>query len=332
MAPLDGSNGALLIGVLVSTFFQGVLSLQTYIYYENYPEDPFFLKALVAFLWVLDFAHLIMIGQAMYYYLVTNFGNAAALAVTTITLDLHLVFLAITTFTCQAYFLRRVWRFSNRNKLLTGLLTAGCTSTLVLDLLLAGQTLAARNSSDVPTNLRIESIAVFSTGGANDLAIAFVLCWYLRRSKSEFERTNFVLTQLIQYTVSTGLLTSIFALGTLAAYIGSRETFIWLAIYVSLGRMYTNALLATLNSRRRLRRLLNAPAMGTTEIFGDALKPEVESGGTGTTAAGSVTGSTGTGAASAMEMDLGLDGPRGDLADSRGSVTRTIGSLTYQVS
>ncbi|KAJ7095517.1 hypothetical protein C8R44DRAFT_813383 [Mycena epipterygia] len=43
-------------------------------------------------------------------------------------------------------------------------------------------------------------------------------------------------------------------------------------MYVSLGRMYTNALLATLNSRRKLRTLLLAQPMRTTQIFGSALR------------------------------------------------------------
>ncbi|KAJ7921752.1 hypothetical protein B0H13DRAFT_2655885 [Mycena leptocephala] len=276
MAPHESSNGALLIGVLVSTFFQGILSVQAYIYYGSFPEDPLSLKVLVRFVWTLDFVHLVLISQAMYYYLVTNWGNVAALGLTTIELDLHLVFLSVATFTCQAYFLHRVWRFSNRNKLLTGVLTAGCTSTLVLDLLLAAQTIAGRNSTKIAPSSKRASIAVFSTGGANDLAIALVLCWYLQRSKSEFDRTKFVLTRIIHFTVSTGLVTrqrySLLALGTLAAYVGSPDTFIWLAMYFSLGRMYTNALLATLNSRRKLRTLLLATPMGTTEIFGSALR------------------------------------------------------------
>ncbi|KAF7356064.1 ANK-REP-REGION domain-containing protein [Mycena venus] len=271
MAPPDSSNGALLIGVLVSTFFQGILSVQAYIYYENFPEDPLLLKALVGFVWTLDFVHLVLISQAMYYYLITNWGNVAALGLTTIELDLHLVFLSVATFTCQAYFLHRVWRFSNRNKLLTGVLTAGCTSTLVLDLFLAAQTIASRNETKIAPSSKRISIAVFSTGGANDLAIALVLCWYLQRRKSEFDRTNI-------HPASTSTCRhlsdrySLLALGTLAAYVGSPDTFIWLAMYISLGRMYTNALLATLNSRWKLRALLLAPPMGATEIFGSALR------------------------------------------------------------
>ncbi|KAJ7864169.1 hypothetical protein B0H13DRAFT_2671278 [Mycena leptocephala] len=271
MAPLDSSNGALLIGVLVSTFFQGILSVQAYIYCESFPEDPLSLKALVRFVWTLDFVHLVLISQAMYYYLVTNWGNVAALALTTIELDLHLVFLSVATFTCQAYFLHRVWRFSNRNKLLTGVLTAGCTSTLVLDLLLAAQTIAGRNSTKIAPSLKMESIAVFSTGGANDLAIALVLCWYLQRSQSEFDCLSLLELSILPSPPdwSRG---NLLALGTLAAYVGSPDTFIWLAMYLSLGRMYTNALLATLNSRRKLRTLLLATPVGTTEIFGSALR------------------------------------------------------------
>jgi hypothetical protein len=139
----------------------------------------------------LDFVHLVLISHATYYYLVTNWGNVAALALTTIELDLHLVFLSVATITCQAYFLHRyvkfwmnlavalrrklfsVWRFSNRNKLLTGVLATGCTSTLVLDLLLAAQTIAGRYSTKIAPSSKRESIAVFSTGGASVSALYY---------------------------------------------------------------------------------------------------------------------------------------------------------------
>ncbi|KAJ7483851.1 hypothetical protein B0H11DRAFT_2231996 [Mycena galericulata] len=82
-----------------------------------------------------------------------------------------------------------------------------------------------------------------------DMVIAMILVWYLIQGRTTFEKTNFVLTRIIQYTVTTGLATSMLALGCVAAPDG----FVFIAMHFSLGRMYTKALLATLNSRRNLR-------------------------------------------------------------------------------
>jgi len=245
---LESTYGAFLIGVFVSIFFQGILSVQAYLYYETFPEDSRKLKALVASVWTLDFAHLVLICQAVYYYLIRSWGNDAALLDTTIPLDLHLVFLALSSVTCQTFFLHRVWRFSN-NKILTGILAAACLTTGLLDVIMAGQTIhnktIGRNTGEI--------IAVFAVGAAVDLSIAAILCWYLYREMTMFDRINSLLTRIIQFTLATGLATSLLALGCLVAYV------VWPTSLIFLGRMYTNALLATLNSRKHLRAHLTPP-------------------------------------------------------------------------
>ncbi|KAJ7088037.1 hypothetical protein B0H15DRAFT_842123 [Mycena belliarum] len=262
MAPpdLDSTYGALLIGVFVSIFFQGILSMQAYIYYEAFPEDSLRMKALVGVVWILDFVHLILICQSVYHYLVTNWGNEAALGVTTIELDLHLIFLSVATILCQGFFLRRVWIFSNGNRFLTGALLAACLTTVALDTSLTISTIS-HDSLDTITSHDAggEVIGVFAVGAAVDLAIAIILCFYLQREPVTFGRTHFVVARVIAYTVATGLATSFVALACLVVYLVLPKTLIFLAIHFSLGRMYSNALLATINSRRNLRAMLEPP-------------------------------------------------------------------------
>ncbi|KAJ7495330.1 hypothetical protein FB451DRAFT_1213862 [Mycena latifolia] len=262
MAPPDfeATYGALLIGVFLSIFFQGILSMQAYIYYEAFPEDSWRLKSLVAVVWTLDFVHLILICQAVYHYLVRNWGNEAALLETTTELDLHLVLLSAATMICQGFFLHRVWTFSHGNKILTGTLFAACLSTVILDAVMSAQTISNKSIATILSHsFSGEVIGVFAVGAAVDLAIAIILCWYLQRGPFTFDRTHFVVTRIIQYTIATGLATSIFALGCLVVYVVLPTTLIFLGMHFSLGRMYTNALLATLNSRRNLRTLMGVP-------------------------------------------------------------------------
>jgi hypothetical protein len=56
---------------------------------------------------ILDVAHLVLIAQATYHYLVSNWGNPPALQLTTTSLDLHLIFVGLATICCQSFFLRR---------------------------------------------------------------------------------------------------------------------------------------------------------------------------------------------------------------------------------
>ncbi|KAJ7606675.1 hypothetical protein FB45DRAFT_1068349 [Roridomyces roridus] len=249
---LDTTYGALLIGVLFATFFQGILSLQAYVYHVNYPDDIWQLKTLVAVVWSLDAAHLVLIAQACYHYLVRSFGETSKLVISTPELDLHLIFVGLATLACQGFFLHRIWVCSRRNHILTCLLSAGCLVVFVLDVIISAQ-IITHDSVSYFTVLRSEVIAVFSIGAGVDLAIAIVLVLYLQQGKTDFHRTNSVLVRVVYFTVATGLATSILAIGCLVAYLVAPNTFIFIAMHFSLGRLYTNALLATLNSRQSLR-------------------------------------------------------------------------------
>ncbi|KAK7044965.1 ANK-REP-region domain-containing protein [Favolaschia claudopus] len=253
--PLSTTYGAMFIGVLFATFFQGVLTLQAYIYYESFPNDHLSLKLLVAGVWFLDVAHLVLICQSCYHYLITSWGNTAALLLSTQALDLHLVFVGMASALCQAFFLTRIWIFSKKNYLLTTVLAAACLTVLGLEAAMSAQI------SRIPGvaafgSLTAEVVTTLGLSAAVDVAIAIILVWHLQQGKTTFERSSFVVARIVQYTVATGLATSLLAVACLAVYLATPHTFIFIALHFSLGRMYTNALLATLNSRRNLRKIL----------------------------------------------------------------------------
>ncbi|KAJ7452708.1 hypothetical protein B0H11DRAFT_2072683 [Mycena galericulata] len=249
---MDLTYGAMLIGVLIATFFQGILSVQAYMYYENFPDDLRRLKLLVATVWLLDVTHLILICDSCYHYLITSWGDNAALLVSTPELDLHLIFVGLATLLCQGFFLHRIWTFSKRNWILTGLLSAACLAAFGLEVTISSQLLTVRSVSYF-SDLTSEAVAVFAAGGAADMAITMALVFYLQQGTSQFDRTNFVVAQVVNYTVATGFATSLLAVACLIAYLAAPHTFVFIAMHFSLGRLYTNALLATLNSRRNLR-------------------------------------------------------------------------------
>ncbi|KAJ7452641.1 hypothetical protein FB451DRAFT_695080 [Mycena latifolia] len=257
MPPFDMNStyGAMLIGTFFAILFQGILTVQAYLYYESFPGDHWHLKSLVAVLWCLDLTHLVLICQTVYHYLIDNWGNDLALLESTIELDLHLVLVGAATILCQGFFLHRVWKFSKGNWLLVGVLALMCLTTVGLDV---DMSIALSKNKSITTinSGEGEVIAMFSIGAAVDLFIAILLCWYLQQGRSPFERTNFMLARVIQYTVATGLATSLLAIGCIAAYLIKPNSFIFIGMHFSLGRMYTNALLATLNSRRNLRGIL----------------------------------------------------------------------------
>ncbi|TFK64718.1 hypothetical protein BDN72DRAFT_774245, partial [Pluteus cervinus] len=155
---------------------------------------------------VLDLAHLVLISQATYHYLVTNWGNQAVLGFSTIPLDTHLALIGLATILCQSFFVQRIYVFSGRNLFLTSFLILGCLATLSLEFLLTVQISINLNVSSFLAHPG-EVVAVFGMGAGFDLIIAGLLCFYLNREKSGFDRTDSVVSRVIQDVVATGLMT-----------------------------------------------------------------------------------------------------------------------------
>ena len=98
----------------------------------------------------LDSIHLGLICQAVYHYLVTNWGFQPALVTSTWELDIQLTFIGLSSFVCQIFFLNRCASLPPKpSRLLDsddragfGFSAAGITSWLVWSLPSASQRLA----------------------------------------------------------------------------------------------------------------------------------------------------------------------------------------------
>ncbi|KAJ3837418.1 hypothetical protein F5878DRAFT_662106 [Lentinula raphanica] len=105
------------------------------------------------------------------------------------------------------------------------------------------------------TQLKSLSMTVNVLGAVADVLIAAGLFYFLHRSRTGFKKSDTMISKLIMFTVSTGLLTSICAVASLLSILIWGKTLIYVAFYFSLGRLYSNSLLATLNARKSIRGL-----------------------------------------------------------------------------
>ncbi|PPQ79469.1 hypothetical protein CVT26_007712 [Gymnopilus dilepis] len=291
---LSDTYGAMYIGCklflfLISVFdvltiphFQGVLTVQAYLYYESFPKDPLRVKLVVAAVWIADFVHLVLISSAGYHYFIANWGNVPALMQSTEELDLHLALIGVATIICQGFFLHRVWLLSNRQTLLVIVLGLGCLTTFSFDV---GMSVVISRALSVATFTKYtpEVIALFSTGAGSeeihpltnafesvDLIIAAFLCYYLMKGRSG---VGGYVSSVLALTISECQFDKVLGRSNhaihsrnwtcykVAIHVQTQYSFSILlafaclvaAMHFSLGGLYTNALLASLNARRSLR-------------------------------------------------------------------------------
>ncbi|KAF8897191.1 hypothetical protein BD779DRAFT_1489411 [Infundibulicybe gibba] len=148
----------------------------------------------------------------------------------------------------------RVWRLSNGNTVLALTTSVLVLAGFVCSLVFTVRSLQLRTWDDL-AQLKGLSMSVNVLGALTDVIIATSLSVLLARSRTGFKGSNTMISKLILFSVSTGALTSICAIASLISILAWGRTLIYVAFYFSLGRLYSNSILATLNARIAIRDL-----------------------------------------------------------------------------
>ncbi|KAH9897754.1 hypothetical protein C8Q73DRAFT_787993 [Cubamyces lactineus] len=252
MAPLDGTMGPLLIGVIICAVFYGVSLSQMYYYYTRYPRDPLYLKVLVAAVWTTDTIHQILISHSIYWYLVTNYGSPVTVGLLSPTIIVEVFFQAFTGLFVQSFFAARVWKLSGRKLYLVIPVLALIAAEFAVAMAYAIKATHFQTFLDLG-KIKALSISINAFAAAGDVCIAAILCTILQVSKTGFEKSNLLINRLIIFSVNTGLLTSICACMSLITILSLPNTFVYICFFFLIGRLYSNSLMATLNARKGLR-------------------------------------------------------------------------------
>ncbi|KAJ3753089.1 hypothetical protein EV360DRAFT_88114 [Lentinula raphanica] len=252
---LNETMGAAFIGMTVAGLLLGISSLQAYIYFTT-SSDSRPLRYLVGLVVLFDFVHQALITHTMYYYLISNYGKPAVLGLAVWSLLAEVLFNGFTAFCVQSFLTWKIWRLSNYNIWITGLVTAlvlaefGCVVAFGIIALVRVRTFV-----ELAADLKGLSVTVNAFAAAGDVLIAAILTWLLQSSKTGFERSrsDTMLNKLTIYAVNTGALTSLFAVASLISILAAPNTFIYISFFFCMGRLYTNSLLASLNARKKIR-------------------------------------------------------------------------------
>ncbi|KAI0030552.1 hypothetical protein K488DRAFT_87669 [Vararia minispora EC-137] len=257
----DNTVGALLIGGLVGGVLFGLTCMQSYMYFSKYKDDRLLLRFFVAVLWLLDAVDFAFNSHTLYFFLVTNYTNPMALSgKVPWSLSSHVLITTVVDFMIRAMFARKIFQLSNHNYLLTGSLLATSTLDLVVGIIITVRAFAISSIQNLEPLHNLFYVD-FAAGTGSDLYVAVVLCYYLARSRTGFNtRTDSIVNILMLYTINTGLLTAIdAALGLITALV-MPHNFVFVAFYLQLSKLYTNAYLATLNNRESLRERSTEPS------------------------------------------------------------------------
>ncbi|KAJ7128600.1 hypothetical protein C8R44DRAFT_778298 [Mycena epipterygia] len=248
---LDGTLGCIQIGLVFATFLFGIETLQTFNYYRDYPKDVAMLKILVAGIWFLELAYTICGWHAMYLMTVTFYGQPQHIMAPPRSLIFTILLHGIIHMAVETFFAVRVGMLSTRwpITILFCLLNLLC---LVFYIVQFTRSWMAPNLSRLA---RVEwvFITVSSIGAVVDLGIATSVVyhlWHVRRS--HWKETTKMVDTIIIWTIETTVITSIASILKLIFFLAGPDL-AWMVFYLIQAKLFSNAMLASLNGRRRLR-------------------------------------------------------------------------------
>ncbi|KAK0445929.1 hypothetical protein EV421DRAFT_1902283 [Armillaria borealis] len=198
---LGQTLGALYIGATLAAILFGITNLQVLIYYKKYSNDWWLYIYSVALLWVLDALHVALGTHALYFYLIDMFGNATgALEKNVWSMNLQLslnrdhrvrsrvicypIMETRTTFPqISALFLAVAASLGSATYNCSSIPGSDCTDTnvavMIYEIYIIGNLISV-------STITVRSIyALFSTIAVADFIIAFMMCYYLHKSRGE---------------------------------------------------------------------------------------------------------------------------------------------------
>ncbi|KAI0669101.1 hypothetical protein C8Q78DRAFT_978516 [Trametes maxima] len=214
---LNVTVGALLLGVLVTAVGYGITTLQTYMYMNRFPKDPWYIRWTVCSIAILDTTHIMLSWHMTYYYLIINFDNRPALDDS-----------AIITVIVHCFYARRVYILGNKNWYLTVIIVRTPSYPAFGTSIPVGVALVSCSHylpAEVGTGLGAGTLA--------DCIITGSLVYFLRGHKSGFN----------QYVCFLPLYASIWKSVTQFSVMPTNMVF--LGVHLLLSKLYANSLLAT---------------------------------------------------------------------------------------
>ncbi|KAH9849124.1 hypothetical protein C2E23DRAFT_888512 [Lenzites betulinus] len=249
----DSTLGALLLGTCFGFMLYGLMLHQAFRYYHLYPTDRFHLKWLVTIIVIMESFHMSLWAIASYEYLVANYLDPVYPALTHWFVQTTVPFTGSAILVCQIFYAARVYYFGPKWQY-----RATVYVVIVLMLSFVGWTaVAAVKSYQATTSAEFaHSTWLISVGYGHavvsDIILAGALIYILHQNRTGIKKTDTVLDTLIVYTINTGLLTTIFGILVFVFGLTNPDNLVYAGLSIPSVKLYSNSVLAMLNSRRSL--------------------------------------------------------------------------------
>ncbi|KAJ8688726.1 hypothetical protein PTI98_013485 [Pleurotus ostreatus] len=245
--------GPLVVGYMFGTLLFGMLIVQMFMYHMNFPKDLIGIRLVVWFSFTMSFAFTILTTAAAWNTFARAWGDPRAFQIIDNTWKGIPPLNGLLGMTSQIFFSWRIYQLT-RNLWFSGLICCfallQCIMIFYFDIQIITHGMTYSNLHDLaPINVSVN--LWLGSSIACDLMITFTMIFILSRARgqSAFKPTLETLSRIINFTMETGLVTTIWAIIQLVLWVETPTRGFVFFFFLNRGRLYSNWLISTLNSR-----------------------------------------------------------------------------------
>ncbi|KAF8304989.1 hypothetical protein DL93DRAFT_405496 [Clavulina sp. PMI_390] len=213
--------GSFLVGTILSSIIFGAITVQAKLYFSTFPKDSWLVKAMVAFLWCAQLTE-VAIAFCAAYGQTTNHPGSSSTNPDFDSLQWEMQYwsthLILTAFVVQSFYAYRLWALS-RHRIYIGFMASLIIVNVGLgfDDIHSNYVPASRGGGPDTSHHFPRVIALTLLSAITDLALACGVIVTLRKQRTGFRQTDRIVNWIILYGVTSGIVTSIFAIVILIA-------------------------------------------------------------------------------------------------------------------
>ncbi|KAJ3839519.1 hypothetical protein F5878DRAFT_115314 [Lentinula raphanica] len=253
--------GPIFIGAFLNAILYGVLSVQTYFYFQNSSRDARWIKILVVFVLIAETISFVLDFGVVWEPLVQNYGSPRIFEITPTTFSADPL---VTSCISAAVQLFQGWRIRKLTKSNIVLVPIALTALASLTAGFATTILIAFHPGWTQIGMfEFGFLSWLVASALCDVVIALSLSWFVLRNKSAFSSTNSVLNRIMLLTLQTGSITAVAAIADVFTFTLSPDKTLEFVWAYSLSKLYSNTLLSMLNARVEWNKVLEQPSNRT---------------------------------------------------------------------
>ncbi|KAJ3875483.1 hypothetical protein F5051DRAFT_414123 [Lentinula edodes] len=265
MSQLSLIFGPMLVGVFLNCILYGVLAVQTFIYFQTYKKDNPRIKAFVWYLYILETLNTGFDIGMMLEPLVFRYGTERAVSRVPIMLSADPIVTVLISTPVQIFMAWRIkvisgskWLFYAITFFAVCSFIGGLANTIAVTIINQYANLHQFDGS---------VITWLASSAVTDILITVSLVWSLWRKRTNVRATDDAISRIIRLTVQTGAITAVSATLDVILFLAVPNTTVNFVWDFALSKLYTNALMSTLNARVGWANLNGRSLPGNSVLF-----------------------------------------------------------------